>query len=183
MAAVSHTSQHSWASYAPSQEINTFRPTCECLGTSLEGGKFYNWDSCVREEIGLIKSIIPPSSICFLLVFSLMWLKTQLVTKQRSVCRGHLLVMSAHPLCLMRIRDFTTTHKNLSSPTLVGGANLASPKHSVAFAHGWLFESLTINFSVSQSVRLKKSWNSADSSASCPYTCTVVSPLCYTSSI
>lgn len=67
MTAVSHTSQHSWASYAPSEGMNTFRPTWECIGTSLERRKFYNWASCVREEIGLIKSIISPSSICFLL--------------------------------------------------------------------------------------------------------------------
>lgn len=60
--------------------------------------------------------------MCFLSAFPPIWLKTQLVAKQRSVCFGHPLALGAHPLgswaLLVLIRGFATTHtKILFSPS------------------------------------------------------------------
>lgn len=62
--------------------------------------------------------------MCFLSAFSPIWLKTQLVAKQRSVCLGHPVAVGAHSPCtwavLMQIRGFATTHtKTLFSPSVV----------------------------------------------------------------
>lgn len=76
--------------------------------------------------------------MCFFSAFSPIWLKAQLVAKQRLLCHGHSQVMGAHPLCPMRIRGFVTTHKKLYPPIRLGGVNLASEKHPAAFANGQL---------------------------------------------
>lgn len=50
--------QQTWASYGPSEGMNIFRPMCECPGQ-----EFYTWDSCVREDTGKVRGIIPCSRI------------------------------------------------------------------------------------------------------------------------
>lgn len=53
----------------------------------------------VREDTDIIKSTILPCRIFFSLTSSHIWLKTQLVAEQRSVCHVHPPVVGVHPLC------------------------------------------------------------------------------------
>lgn len=56
------------------------------------------------------------------------------------------LVVGVHPLCLIWIRGFATTHPETHLLPSVG-ANPAPAKHPSASANGQMFEPLTINIS------------------------------------
>lgn len=100
----------------------------ECPST-FHRGEIYTWASSVREDVAMIKSTVPLGRICFLWVFSLIWLKTQPVAKQKLVCRGG----CTAPLCLDCSYTAEIFHPHIpkNSPPLfpVRSANLASPNH------------------------------------------------------
>lgn len=92
---------------------------------------FHTWADCVREDISMIKSTIPPQDL-LLMDSSLIWLKIWLVAKQRLICWSS---SGAQPS---------------SSRPLP-----AQPQQSrQAFTNGWLFEPLAINISVSQTINI-----------------------------
>lgn len=80
----------------------------------------------------MIKCILPPQQHLLLTGLFPYLAQTQLVAKQRSVCCGHPLLVSAHPPCtwaaLMQIRGFPP-HTQTSPPSLQSrGVKLASAK-------------------------------------------------------
>lgn len=88
--------------------------------------------------------------ISFLSAFSLIWLKNQGVAKQRLVCNGHPPVVGVHLGCACAHQRFQHHTPNRSpSPLQLGCKPGLSKAHPAAFTNGRLFESLTLNISVS----------------------------------
>lgn len=100
---------------------------------------FYTWASCVKEEIGKIKSIIPPHRICLLLASP---------SSKMLVC-GHP-PMVAVPLWHTGW-EVSPTHTQKLSSSLAGECKPGLSKAPAAFANGQLFTSLIPNISVSHS--------------------------------
>lgn len=106
----------------------------ECPGTFPSGGGVRELGSvvlqlshCVRQDIVLIKSTIPPHRICFSSAFPLIWFKTQLVAKHVLIWHSHPLVFmpsvpglflcaskEQHPLCLQMASCWSHWHFSLS---------------------------------------------------------------------
>lgn len=89
-----------------SEGMNTSRPVCECPNTCPQAGKFYTTASGVREDIGMIKSIIPaPQDLLLIDLFpNLAQKKSPCWAK--SLCFGYPLVMGEIPglfLCKSKV--------------------------------------------------------------------------------
>lgn len=123
-----NVSQHSVASHALSEGINTFRSMCECP------------DNFLGNQV-LHQSQLP---------FSLSGSKASLLlNKGRFAVFGNRCSPPLTMAGLMQIRGFTITHPKRLLPSFIWGhANLASAKHPAAFPNKQQFELLTLNIPV-----------------------------------
>lgn len=117
----------------------------ECPGTS-PGPEFYAQTSYVIEDIGMIKSILPCSKIFSLPASFLAWLKPQLAAKKTGLLWSSLVLTPSALDCSQVSPPYT---QNISSSPSAGGCKPGLSKAHAAFANGQLYESLTINISIS----------------------------------
>lgn len=86
--------QCGWVSYAPSEGMETLRLTCEFSDTSPNGEEgILHMRGCVREDIYMIKSTIPPSQGLHLIDLVPFLAQTQFAASSGG----------AHPLCIWEV--------------------------------------------------------------------------------
>lgn len=129
----SNVSQHSVASRALSEGMNTFRSMRECLDNSPANEVFHL--SQLPFPLSGSKASLLLNKCWFVVVIIWWWVLTPSAP-------GLL-------LCRYEVSPPGIQNASFSSPSFGGGLQTSSAKHPAAFANEWLFELLSLNIPVS----------------------------------